>query len=79
MTLRSVGFSGILLPVLCVQGWCVALGTLGAPWRVVHMEGADLGYGGVHIAGHAHWAEVGGGIICVTLGSSLVCTKVCLI
>ena len=24
LTLRSVGSSGILLPVLCVQGWCVA-------------------------------------------------------
>ena len=28
----------------------------------------DSGYGGVPIAGHAHWAEVGGGIMCVTLG-----------
>ena len=27
----------------------------------------DLGCGGVPIAGHARWAEVGGGIICVTL------------
>ena len=28
----------------------------------------DSGYGGVLIAGHAVLAEVGGGIICVTLG-----------
>ena len=28
----------------------------------------DSGYGGVSIAGHALWAEVGGGILCVTLG-----------
>ena len=26
------------------------------------------GHGGVPIVGHAHWAEVGGGIICVSLG-----------
>ena len=30
---------------------------------------------GVPSAGHAHWAEVGGSIIFVTYGSSLVCTK----
>ena len=52
---------------------------LGAPWGLVHMGGTgsagstpsyvqDSGYGGVPIAGHALRAEVGGGIICVTLG-----------
>ena len=28
----------------------------------------DSGYEGVPITGHALWAEVGGGILCVTLG-----------
>ena len=54
-------------------------GTLGAPWSLVHMGGCllclsfpsclqDLSYGGVPITGHAHWAEVGWGILYVTLG-----------
>ena len=37
----------------------------------------DSGYGGVPIAGHVLWAEVCGGILCVTLGSFLVCSKMC--
>ena len=54
------------------------LGNLGAPWSLVYMEGTSFasapscvqnsGYEGVPIAGHARWVEVGGGIICVTLG-----------
>ena len=52
---------------------------LGAPWSLVFLGGTvfasvppscvqDSGYKGVPIAGHAFWAEVGGGIFCVTLG-----------
>ena len=50
---------------------------LGAPRDSVFMEvlallvcsllSQDLGYAGVRIAGHALWAEVGGGIIFVVL------------
>ena len=61
-----------------VWGWYI-LGTLGALWSLVHMEVCwlclcfpsclqDSGYGGVPIAGHAQRAEVGGGILCVTIG-----------
>ena len=53
----------------------VLLGMLGTPW--VYLGSAGFagfsphvyrapGYGGVPIAGHARWAEVGGGIIYVT-------------
>ena len=51
--------------------------TLGAPGSLVYVGGALLvypscvqgsGYVGVPIAGHAHWAEVGGGIFFVTYG-----------
>ena len=42
------------------------MGTLGAPWSLVHMRGR--GYGGVPTTGHALQAEVGGGIPCATLG-----------
>ena len=39
----------------------------------------DSGYEGVRIAGHALSAEVGGGAVSARpSGSSLVCTKVCL-
>ena len=59
-----------------------------APWSLVHLGGAGVagftphiyrtrGYGGVPIAGHARWAEVGGGIICVTLGEFSGVHKVC--
>ena len=98
-TLRSVGLSGILLPVLCVQEWCAvyrrvrrvhllllrgvlgmvhfghsgcSLGSCahGRCWLCLFFPSClpDSGYGGVPIAGHALWAEVGGGILCVTLG-----------
>ena len=51
-----------------VRGWRI-LGILGAPWRPVFTSCLqDSGYGGVPVAGHALWAEVGGGILCVTLG-----------
>ena len=50
----------VLLGVLCI--WEV-LALLGFP---LHLQ--DSGYGDVPIAGHALWAEVGGGIPCVTLG-----------
>ena len=46
----------------CYEG-CVVRRFLGYPSCV-----QDSGYAGVPIAGHAHWAEVGGGIICATLG-----------
>ena len=50
----------VLLGVLCI-------------WRVLALLyfpscRQDSAYGGVPIAGYALWAEVGGGIICVTLG-----------
>ena len=49
----------VLLGVLCIWEVLALL--------VFHPCLQDSGYGGVPIAGHAHWAEVGGGILCVTL------------
>ena len=86
LTLRSVGSSGILLLVHCVRERCVAhrrvrrvLGVL-CIWVCLLCLSfpsclQDSGYGGVPITGHALWAEVGGGIICVTLGKSSVVHK----
>ena len=67
--------------LLLLRGGCwewYFFGTLGAPWSLVHMVVLvcwffpsclqDSGYGSVPIAGHTLWAEVGGGILCVTLG-----------
>ena len=61
---RVVGYGAfwtvwVLLGVLCIWGWLC--------WTFpLYLQ--DSGYGGVPIAGHAHGAEVGGSIICVTLG-----------
>ena len=54
------GHSGCSLE-LCAHGGC---------WRCWSFLSCvqDSGYGGVPVAGHALWAEVGGGIISVTLG-----------
>ena len=68
-----------LLTVTRVAGVWRSLGILGAPWSLVSRRRyklrlctpscvQDSGYEGVPIAGHALWAEVDGGIICVTLG-----------
>ena len=57
--------------ICCCYGACwvwYILGILVAPWSLVHMGGAGFAGGGVPIAGHAHRVEVGGGILCVTLG-----------
>ena len=51
----------VLLGALCM--WEVLA------FLVLHLSCVqDSGYGGVPIAGHAHRAEVGGGIIFATLG-----------
>ena len=55
------------------MGYGVFLCILGAPWLVLALLVYLLTYRtpgneGVPIAGHALWAEVGGGIVCVTLG-----------
>ena len=57
----------MLLGVLCVWE--------GAGFASVSPCLQDSGYGGVLVTGHALWAEVGGGIICVTLGDSCVVHK----
>ena len=80
---NSLLFANVCAGFICCcyggcWGWCI-FGTLGAPWTLVQMRRCwlclfspsclqDLGHGGVPIAGHAHWAEVGRGILCVTLG-----------
>ena len=58
----------------------VFLGFFVSPWCLVHMGSPqlgwspccvqDLGYLGVPPAGHALWAEVGGGITFVTSGEN---------
>ena len=69
---RVVGYGAfwafwVLLGVLCIWGYKHCQST---PSCV-----QDSGYEGVHFAGPAVWAEVGGSINFVTFGSSLVCTK----
>ena len=56
----TFGALWVLLGVLC-NGGC---------WLCLCFPSClqDSGYGGVPLAGHAHWAKVGGGIICVTQG-----------
>ena len=58
----------VLLGVLCIMGGGGEGGRRGLALLVFPSYLQDSGYGGVPIAGHAHWAEVGGGIICATLG-----------
>ena len=55
----AFGVFCVLLGVLCTWG---VLALLFLPSYL-----QDSGYAGGPIAGHALWAEVGGGIICVTL------------
>ena len=68
--------SSVLVMGNAVNG--VFLGFMVSSWCLVHMESfspsrlpccaQDLGYIGVPPAGHALWAEVGGGITFVTPG-----------
>ena len=57
---RFLGHSGCSLES-CAYGRC---------WRCWSFPSClqNSGYGGVLITGHGLWVEVGGGIICVTLG-----------